>query len=240
MKFLNTYTVVLFLLLRFTAVTFAEEKVRVWTDTEGRQISATLLGLGNDHLSIRLLRCDGQEFTLPINRFCLADKEYISKNSDYYEKVKAATARLREEQAESIRQNAEIEKCKAEIAKQQKTLSGKVLQLTSEGVLIRCVQPRPIIHSRMERLGGFSNNARPNYERGDPDAPFIWGTFLLLGCTNETQLVDGSPIDVRAYPAGRYSYNAADGTTRTVERFAVSLIHAATISIKQKMAKPEK
>lgn len=156
-----------------------------------------------------------------------------------YDPEKAAAyvqdvAEERQAAAQSRARRAQLAAQAAEIEKQKKTLHGKVLQNTSDGLLLQCDRPRRPRRStpdRMARVGGFIGSSR-SFVLEDKTAqspPTVYGTFLLVGHPKQTELVDGSPVTIIAYPAGTYSYASVIGAQSTVQRFSVSLQDAVSL-----------
>jgi hypothetical protein len=69
--------VILFLLASIGLTGALASEARIWTDLQGRAITATLLEVEGDQVVI--LRDDGMRFSIPLSTFSEADREYVRR-----------------------------------------------------------------------------------------------------------------------------------------------------------------
>lgn len=65
----------------------AEEAVRTWTDVQGRQIEAKLLGTETDKVRVLI---NGREVTIPLERLSEADRKYVEDSTQNGSKAEPA------------------------------------------------------------------------------------------------------------------------------------------------------
>lgn len=91
----------------------------------------------------------------------------------------------------------------AQAAGQRHTITGKVLSVTDEGLLIQC------------RTSRTSKEVVPS-----TGMKYAGGVVHLTGHPDTKKLVDGSAVSCVGTLSGPYGYNSAGGAKKTVEQFA--------------------
>jgi hypothetical protein len=142
----------------------------------------------------------------------------------------------RQQEAERVRaaQVLAAERARAEATQKRvqagsRTVSGKVLQKLSEGLLVDSgadfLAKVGDTSTTITRGAIFKRKTVAFTEVNEPRALCL-GLCLLQDDPRYRSIVDGDYITVLAYPIGQYSYTAVSGGTKTVRKFTASLAKA--------------
>ncbi len=89
---------------------------------------------------------------------------------------------------------------------------GTVLEITSDGILVECRADPALV-------AGANNIPASDMQR-DPNT--VYGICFLKNYAGADQLTDNSTIKTNAVPSGPYSYQATDGSTKTIPSYTAS------------------
>ena len=176
----------------------------------------------------------------------------LQKRFSYDPKKAAAAMAIRTQQeAESDRMAQEAAK-QAEIQKQQEekrqellkqavTIRGTVIQILPEGMLVQCPTLEELMAANnaemagtMRSVGGGGTSIYDKPADGGPSVAErmgllpdkgtkpVYGMCFLKNYPGQDQLVDNSRIRIVAYPDGPVSYQAVDGSTKTIPCYNAS------------------
>jgi hypothetical protein len=165
---------------------------------------------------------------------------YDPEETKAYREEKAITAKKQREVARRAELKRRAQRDRKELLPElNTTLSGKVIQVLEDGVLLhhsRATQPGIGYRARQLQIDG-PTTLSPNRERKfrtvidqiveDQPIELGSGTTKLVDATLAKTALDGQSIRVLVYPIGRYHYVDKLGNERTVACFTTETTTAA-------------